>query len=320
MKIKEEDIRPKKIFDEYLRLASIDTVSFFKNVKKEKINCPACGGEGKFWANKQDFIYQECYNCLSIFVNPRPPLKAFNNYYKDSPSTKFWATTFYKETEGSRREKLWKPKAKMIKERILKYQQKNPIKFIIDIGGGYGVFDEEIKKIMNIKTIIIEPSIHLSEICRKKNLIVVEKFMEDVSKEDLPKGRRCYVSFELFEHLHNPKLFLETVYNNMNNGDLFVFTTLSGIGIDIQLLGVNSNSLSPPHHLNFLNPKSVSKLLKNIGFEVLEAITPGKLDIDILLKNKKFINDAFWKNILKYSSKKLNESFNWLLNIFFILR
>ena len=120
MKIKEEDIRPKKIFEEYLKLASIDTVTFFKNVKKEEINCPACGGKGKFWADKQDFSYQECPDCLSIYVNPRPPLKAFNNYYKDSPSTKFWATTFYRETENARREKIWKPKAKMILEELNK--------------------------------------------------------------------------------------------------------------------------------------------------------------------------------------------------------
>ena len=37
-------------------------------------------------------------------------------------------------------------------------------------------------------------------------------------------------------------------------------------------------------HLNFLNPKSVTSLLKENGFHVLEAITPGKLDVDILKK------------------------------------
>ena len=303
MKIKEEEIRPKKIFDEYLKLTCIDTITFFKNVTKEEINCPVCNKKGQFWADKQGFSYQECPDCLSIYVNPRPPLSAFNEYYKDSPSTKFWATTFYKETENSRREKLWKPKALMIKDRILKFQKNNPVNFIIDIGGGYGVFDEEIKKIMEIETIIIEPSVHLAEICRKKDLIVVEKFMENILPEDIPLGRKCYVSFELFEHLHNPKVFLETVFKNMNSGDFFIFTTLSGMGIDIQLLGPNSNALSPPHHLNFLNPKSISKLLEDNGFEILESITPGKLDMDILKKNKEFINEPYWKNIINYSSE-----------------
>ena len=75
------------------------------------------------------------------------------------------------------------------------------------------------------------------------------------------------------------------------------------MGIDIQLLKEKSKSLSPPHHLNFLNPKSISFLLKNSGFKVLEAITPGRLDIDILKNNKHNIKNSFWKNILNYLSE-----------------
>ena len=72
------------------------------------------------------------------------------------------------------------------------------------------------------------------------------------------------------------------------------------MGIDIQVLGENSKSLSPPHHLNFMNPKSVSLLLQELDFEVLETSTPGKLDMDILLNNKQYIKDSFWRNYLEY--------------------
>ncbi len=302
-KITEEEIRPEKLFDEYLKLAEKDTLTYFSDVENSEINCPACGNKGEKWVNKSIFTYKMCNSCLSIFVSPRPAIEAFNSYYSDSPSTKFWATKFYKITESSRREKLWKPKAEMIKKRILKYSGNESIKYIIDIGGGYGVFDEEIKKIMDVKTILIEPSIHLAKICREKGLEVIEEFMEDIKPKNLPLGRKCYVSFELFEHLHNPTRFLNILKNCLNKGDIFIFTTLSGMGIDIQLLKDKSKSLSPPHHLNFLNPKSISLLLKNLGFKVLEAITPGKLDIDILKNNKHNINSSFWKNILSYSNE-----------------
>ena len=167
-------------------------------------------------------------------------------------------------------------------------------------GGGYGVFDEELKKIMPIEAVIIEPSVLLAEICRNKGLSVVEKFMEEIVESDLPVGRKCFVSFELFEHLHDPNIFLENVFNNMKTDDIFIFTTLSGMGIDIQLLCEHSKALSPPHHLNFFNPKSVSNLLIKHGFEVLSAITPGKLDMDILYKNKNLIKDPYWKNLFSY--------------------
>jgi hypothetical protein len=300
MKISEEEIRPEVVFNEYLKLAAEDTVTYFANAKKNEIACPACGGNGHVWAEKYGFHYKLCPECSTIYVSPRPMMDAFNAYYTDSPSTKFWATTFYKVTESARREKLWKPKAQLVKEKILALNNEKPIQYIIDIGGGYGVFDEEIKKIMEIEAIIIEPSVHLAEICRQKGLSVIEKFMEEIKEGDLPEGRKCYVSFELFEHLHDPNIFLTTVFDNMKSDDIFIFTTLSGMGIDIQLLGEHSKALSPPHHLNFMNPKSVSGLLVKNGFEVIESITPGKLDIDILQKNSGYIKDAFWKNLLTY--------------------
>jgi hypothetical protein len=300
MKITEEEIRPEIVFNEYLSLTAKDTKTYFENAVKLNINCPACGDKGYLWASKEGFTYNMCQKCSTIYVSPRPVMEAFNAYYTDSPSTKFWATTFYKVTENARREKLWKPKAQMVKDQILSLSGINPFKYIVDIGGGYGVFDEELKKIMEIETIIIEPSVHLAEICRKKGLTVVEKFMEEIKDGELPEGRKCYVSFELFEHLHNPNIFLETVFNNMQSDDIFIFTTLSGMGIDIQLLGEHSKALSPPHHLNFFNPKSVSSLIIRNGFEVLSAITPGKLDIDILSKNKNVIKDPYWRNLLSY--------------------
>ena len=169
--------------------------------------------------------------------------------------------------------------------------------------GGYGVFDEEIKNIMDIETVVIEPSVHLAKICRHKGLQVVEKFMEEIEMGELPKGRKCYVSFELFEHLHDPNIFLKTLFENMKSEDLFIFTTLSGMGIDIQLLRGYSKALSPPHHLNFMNPRSVANLLVKHGFEVVEAKTPGKLDMDILSKNKSLVTDPYWKKLLDYMDK-----------------
>ena len=307
-KVKEEEIRPEKIFDEYLRLTKIDTYDFFNNSDKVKIKCPACGkNDYELWVKKNDFEYQLCNNCQSIYVSPRPLAKYFHSYYQDSPSTKYWATTFYKETESARRDKLWIPKAKLVKNLIIKYQGSNFIKNLVDIGGGYAVFDEEISKIMNLNITVIEPSLHLAKICRGKGFDVIEKFMEDIEYDELSQDRKCFVSFELFEHLHNPEEFLINLNKCMKSGDIFIFTTLSGIGLDIQVLREDAKALSPPHHLNFLNPKSVSMLLERNGFNVLEATTPGKLDIDILERNKENIKDTFWKNYVDYSSDSEKE-------------
>ena len=100
--------------------------------------------------------------------------------------------------------------------------------------------------------------------CRDRSLNVVEKFIEDVVPDDMPTGPKVFVSFELFEHLHDPSIFLGQLMKLMQSGDLFIFTTLSGTGVDIQALWQDSKSVMPPHHLNFLNPISVDVLLARL--------------------------------------------------------
>lgn len=227
--------------------------------------------------------------CKTIYVSDRPERKYFNAYYTNSESTKYWATTFYEATQMNRRKLLWKPKAKMILDKMKNYTSN--AEMIIDIGGGYGIFIEEFLKISSMKHLIIEPSEYLSKVCEDKGLKVLVKFLEDINKNDLPEITKSFVSFELFEHLHDPKNFLETLHNIMNKDDIFIFTTLSGMGVDIQTLGEDSKSISPPMHLNFFNPKSIEILLNRIGFKMLEVTTPGKLDINIMENNIDKIKD-----------------------------
>jgi len=164
------------------------------------------------------------------------------------------------------------------------------------------------------KTMVIEPSPNLAEICRIKGINVVEKFMEDINNSDLPKGQKVFTSFELFEHLHDPSLFLDNVRNRMNSGDKFVFTTLSSTGVDIQVLWENSKSVSPPHHLNFFNPHSIKLLLEKSGFSEINVTTPGKLDLNIMQNSRDKIEDRFWNNFLRTVSSEDMEQWQTLIS------
>jgi 2-polyprenyl-3-methyl-5-hydroxy-6-metoxy-1,4-benzoquinol methylase len=298
--MKENDIRPQELFDELLRLNKLDIEKYFSTPVVEQIDCPACGEKGSHTFSKNNFEFEECSKCKTLYVSPRPKREYFDAYYTDSLSTQYWATTFYKATEANRREMLWKPKAKLIKEKIETFA--SDTQKIVDIGGGYGIFIEEFLKISDIKHLVIEPSEYLSEVCKQKGLKVLVKFLEDIKEDDLPDIKKTFVSFELFEHLHEPKEFLKTLNKVMNKDDVFIFTTLSGMGVDIRTLWEDAKPLSPPMHLNFLNPKSISILLETVGFEVLEVTTPGKLDIDIMNNSKDNIKDRFWKDFLEYSN------------------
>ena len=298
--MKEADIRPKVLFDEYLRLASVDAETYFVNADKIKISCPACSHEGDPSFTKSGFHYEYCSHCFTLYVSPRPQQEAFHRYYEEAPSVKFWATNFYKETESPRRESLWKPKAKQILSILDSHSATHHS--VIDVGGGYGLFAEEVIKLGHKSVIVIEPGPLLADACRSRGLKVIEKFLENVDSTDLPESPKAFVSFELFEHLYDPESFFSHLRNQMKSGDLFIFTTLSGMGVDIQVLWEHSRSVYPPHHLNFFNPDSIQLLLKRCGFAVVEIETPGQLDMDILKNNSHLIQDRFWKTLVEKAS------------------
>jgi 2-polyprenyl-3-methyl-5-hydroxy-6-metoxy-1,4-benzoquinol methylase len=300
--MKENDIRPQDLFDELLRLNRLDIEKYFTDVESAPIVCPACGWRGEHTFRKNGFDFDECRRCKTLYVSPRPKKEYFDAYYTDSESTKFWATTFYKSTEKNRREQLWKPKARLVREKIEQFAPES--EEIVDIGGGYGIFIEEFSKISAIGHRIIEPSEYLSDVCKEKGLNVIVDFLENLETGDFSKQKRVFVSFELFEHLHDPKKFLTTLYELMSDEDVFIFTTLSGMGVDIRTLWDAAKPVSPPMHLNFLNPKSIALLLGSVGLELLEVTTPGKLDLDIMNNNKGQLRDRFWKDFLEYASEE----------------
>lgn len=307
--MKEYQIRPKTIFEKYLSLATLDAKNIFGKAKCRTINCPACGKKGKFFFKKINFSYYECGKCKTFYVNPRPEAKYFTRYYTNSKSSKFWTTDFYKKTLFARKSKIWKPKSKLV-SKFIKFEKN--INNIIDIGAGYGLFLDEIRKLHKIKTYALEPSKNFIDICKKKKHFVIQAFIEKVEINRLPKGKNFYTCFELFEHLNNPKIFINKLYNLMKKGEILFMTTLSGTGLDIKLLGKNSKSVQPPYHINFFNPNSIRIFLKKNNFKIIHISTPGKLDIDILQNNKLDIHDNFWREFINNASnseKKTMQTF-----------
>ncbi|MGH8249551.1 MAG: class I SAM-dependent methyltransferase [Steroidobacteraceae bacterium] len=299
--LKEEEIRPQALFAEYMRLAQRDAETYFPQAGRVAIRCPACGGDGGHAFEKNGFGYDECPRCESLYVSPRPAAERFVRYYTDSPSSKFWATTFYRETAGARRERLWKPKAQLVRSLLRAQGFECPT--VYDIGGGYGIFAEEMR-LLGLPTIVIEPAPHLAAICRENGLSTIEKFLENLDRGDLESSPKAMVSFELFEHLHDPRAFLEKVHALLAPGEIFIFTTLSGTGVDIRALWKDSKSVTPPYHLNFLNPASVRMLVDSVGLQTIEVTTPGKLDIDILENNAASIKDRFWRTFIHMASDR----------------
>lgn len=66
--MKEEEICPAKIFDEYLRLAREDTDIYLGTAERKNGGCPACETKGVSAFVKYGFSYETCTDCLPLFI------------------------------------------------------------------------------------------------------------------------------------------------------------------------------------------------------------------------------------------------------------
>ena len=126
----------------------------------------------------------------------------------------------------------------------------------------------------------IEATENLAQTCRNNGIKIYEGLIENI---DIKEKFNVAVAFEVIEHIFSPKNFIEKIANILEENGLLMLTFPNWEGFDISLLREYSGSVDP-EHLNYFTKKSIRILLEKSGFEVLEIITPGELDVDIVLK------------------------------------
>jgi 2-polyprenyl-3-methyl-5-hydroxy-6-metoxy-1,4-benzoquinol methylase len=282
MTMKEEEIRPQDLFNRFLAAAREDIETFFSDHSQfVATNCAACGSQNRKWAfDKLGFQFQTCRDCGSLYLSPRPSPEAFDSYFHDGKSVKFWSTDFYRETAEARREKIFRPRAELI-ARVMQSEPPDRRNVFVDVGSGYGIFLEEVARQNTFKTVMgIERAPNMAEVCRKKGFKVIEKSVEDVSSSEVQAD--MVTTFEVLEHVFEPADFLRSLWNITAEGGIVLFTTLTISGFDLQVLWDRSKSIYPPHHINLISVEGMHHLVESCGFEVIEIATPGSLDVDIV--------------------------------------
>ena len=65
--MKENEIRPKKLLEKYIKLSSQDAKEYFNDDVREDINCVACGiDDNAFAFEKYNFKYALCNSCGTL--------------------------------------------------------------------------------------------------------------------------------------------------------------------------------------------------------------------------------------------------------------
>lgn len=280
--MKEYEIRPARLFADYLACSRADCERFFSDQRDFfAASCPACGArEAELAFTKHSFQYVECASCRTLYVSPRPSDDSINRYYREGEAAKFWADRFFRDTEEARREKIFAPRARLVEDLAKRYCDSPSVR-LADVGAGFGVFAEEVIRGGRFSRVIaIEPGSELAKVCREKGLEVHEATVEELSSG--ASEFDVATSFEVLEHLYSPLQFVGAVKRLLKPGGIALFTTLTVDGFDIQTLWRESDSVYPPHHINMMSLAGIERLMERAGVEVLEVSTPGELDVDIV--------------------------------------
>ena len=291
--MKEHEIRPKELLARYVELSAQDAKRCFSSGDRRDLPCVACGSGCKTTQfEKSGFAYARCDQCGTLYQVPRPSLEAFEEFYRNSESSRYWAEVFFPAVAEVRREKIFQPRVRGLAELCAEVGAK--VERIIDIGAGYGVFLEEwLKAYPETEAVAVEPSPSLAEECRNKGLMVVEAIAEKT--EGLDHFADLVVCFEVLEHVDDPLSFVEDLKRMVRPGGHLFVSTLCIDGFDLQTLWEKSTQISPPHHINFLSVQGFESLFERGGLTDIKVTTPGKLDVDII-RNAAKSDDAILDN------------------------
>lgn len=282
--MKESEIRPQKLFNQYLTLARKDNDRFFSDPSQfVEVACPGCGSEDcEPGLVKLKFRYMLCSKCGSLYLSPRPSVEMYELYYQEAESVKFWSSHFFKETAEARRQKIFIPRAHLVEKWAKKTETKSKGNgLFVDIGSGYTIFLQEIQRLgIFTKIMGIEPEANLAQVGRDHGFIILEKKLETIDDGEI--NADFATAFEVLEHVFNPLDFMSAARRILRPGGLLMFTTLVVSGFDIQVLWEYSKSIYPPHHINLLSTQGMRDLVARSGLQLIDLCTPGELDVDIV--------------------------------------
>jgi len=280
--LRENEIRPDHLMDGQAEAAAADINWLMQRSRSfVLVPCPACGFQTASEAfRKSGLVYEICMDCGTMYINPRPGPELLEEYYNRSEGYRYWNEHIFPASEGARRDKIFRPRARRIADICHRNNIDNGV--LMEVGAGFGTFCEEALRLGTFRRVIaVEPVPDLAETCRRRGLEVIEEPIERVRFE---RGTvDVIVSFEVIEHLFSPRDFFRKCADILSPDGLLVVTCPNIKGFDMVVLRDLSSTVGA-EHLNYFHPVSLSRLVRECGFGTLEVITPGKLDAELVRK------------------------------------
>lgn len=316
--LKESDIRPEDVYDEYKHLLSEDIRKFFSDPSLLiKIDCPGCSDKNsEFVFNKMGFDYQVCSKCGSLFVSPRPTDDWLRSFNKNSRAGIFLRKIIFGNTLESRSKKVLSYRMQWVMGLIEEYMADDS-KIFLDYATKYPSFLKQLSDTCLFKSIVSV----LPECYEQENLLPNNtKIISDNNDRMVKNSTDIFAAFEVVERVFSPEKLFKDAYDTCRNNGLFIITSTTASGFEYQVLGEYSPNVFPPDRLNLLSLESLTSQIEKAGFEIIEVSTPGRLDVEMVKrtyeKTPDIPLDPFWRYLFRYRDENALHSLQEYLQQF----
>jgi hypothetical protein len=271
------DIKPPALMSEFKKLSIQDAAEYLSDPAHQvPVVCPACGHAAAAPAfSKQDFRYNACDACGSVYVSPRPSESQLDRYYAESRASRFRVEHFSRDTAKARRYHLLRNNAYWMAQ-IADEAGNRDVRTYADLRTHSPQIFDEVHALHYFSALYsVEPVVSPVGQC--------EAPVETIDLHDAPP-LGAISAFEKLEHRFSPFHFLDEACRKLAPGGLVFFTTRTISGFDLQVLWDKAPYIFVPEHLNLLSIEGIKLLVERLGLELLEISTPGQLDLEFVTR------------------------------------
>ena len=239
--------------------------------------CPSCRGTLTFWRSKtvgeHTYRIDSCTECGYSFVNPRPSFDFLMEYYSSYGHSHDEvirsAPSFEKVMESEKANPNSTLDAKRIVATLNKLGLSGGGRTFLDVGCGYGFFSKAAIQ-AGFQVTAIELAEQERAIARKNCGIVAQSCSYESFSNEAVLFDVVLMS-QILEHALDVNQWLKKTREMMNDSGVLVIALPNFNSIFRRILQENESFISPPAHLNFFSPKSLSNLLQRHGYIVEET-------------------------------------------------
>ncbi len=255
--LNETEIEYSKFEDKETGLLKID-------IPVKKRNCPVCENENyRIAFYKYGFNHRICEECGMLYVSPILEEKYLEKFYRES---KIYDGV-YKVMISESQRKFDEIKFNIGLNLIEKHLDKNQKRHLLDIGCFAGHFIEVAQE-KKWDCIGMELNVNGTEACKSKGINIMETKLEDNTFNE--KSFSLVTLWDVLEHLDEPKSIINTIHKILGDKGLLLILVPNGSSLAARILQEKCNMFNGCQHINLFSPETLSRLLENTGYIILE--------------------------------------------------